>query len=356
MNSTTLNGAINSTDTTIVVADGSQLETTNGTVVIDTEHIAYITRSGNTLSSCVRGIDGTVPASHSNGATVYEGFPAIAINKIWKPIYEWTSDLSSTNATNYSTEIAAGTQYFQRTFLLWVNKDNQLNWIPADDTVDRDIVVGSDDIYQLKLDRTVFDSVNFVIYNTGEDMYGRGVTWYYYNPNTNLTDFKMRYQPMTDISFTLLKQDRAINSTRNSTPVDDPYKQFPTPGSYPLTNWAFKSDSNKWRALQSQAARTTIASDTEYNDSLREACKWLGRQKSVSITNKLFGLRYKGKVSVKGTNYNPGDLVRVTSPNLGITSQLLRVIGVNWSMTNNQYSCTLDVEEDEKTIPGILIV
>lgn len=67
--STTLNGALTSSATTITVVSTSGFGT-QGRVVIDDEVVSYTGISSTTLTGCVRGQDRTVPASHSSGATV----------------------------------------------------------------------------------------------------------------------------------------------------------------------------------------------------------------------------------------------------------------------------------------------
>jgi hypothetical protein len=68
---TTLNGAINDSTTTIVLTDASQFSS-SGTnfVIIGSEEISYTGITGNTLTGVTRGVDGTSAASHSDGATV----------------------------------------------------------------------------------------------------------------------------------------------------------------------------------------------------------------------------------------------------------------------------------------------
>jgi len=68
---TTLNGAINDSTTTIVLTDASQFSS-SGTnfIIIDSEEISYTGITGNTLTGVTRGVDGTTAASHSDGATV----------------------------------------------------------------------------------------------------------------------------------------------------------------------------------------------------------------------------------------------------------------------------------------------
>lgn len=68
---TTLNGAINNSVTTITLTNAAVLPT-SGEVIIDTERITYTGRSGNDLTGCARGANGTTAVSHSNGAAVYQ--------------------------------------------------------------------------------------------------------------------------------------------------------------------------------------------------------------------------------------------------------------------------------------------
>ena len=65
----TLNGAINSTDTSIVVSDASQLPI-GGFIKIDNETIGYANVVGNTLTNCYRGQNGTIAASHLTAAPI----------------------------------------------------------------------------------------------------------------------------------------------------------------------------------------------------------------------------------------------------------------------------------------------
>ena len=67
----TLNGALTSGSTSIVLSDSGSMPAT-GTVLIDSERIAYTTNTTgtDTLSGLTRGSDNTTAASHSDGATV----------------------------------------------------------------------------------------------------------------------------------------------------------------------------------------------------------------------------------------------------------------------------------------------
>jgi hypothetical protein len=69
--SNTLNGGVNSSTSSITLNSVSGF-TTSGTIVIDNESIVYSGISTNTLTGCIRGSNGTVGASHSNGAVVVQ--------------------------------------------------------------------------------------------------------------------------------------------------------------------------------------------------------------------------------------------------------------------------------------------
>jgi len=75
----TLSSTINSTVTSIPLSSAAGLPAF-GYVDIDSETIFYQYISGNTLSGCVRGQNGTTAASHTSGATVYwNQLPAITV-------------------------------------------------------------------------------------------------------------------------------------------------------------------------------------------------------------------------------------------------------------------------------------
>lgn len=69
--STTLNGALNSSDTTIVVTSAASF-TATGTIEIDSELITYSGKTGTSFTGCTRGTNGTTAASHLNGASIYQ--------------------------------------------------------------------------------------------------------------------------------------------------------------------------------------------------------------------------------------------------------------------------------------------
>jgi hypothetical protein len=69
VSSSTLNGAINSSVTTITVVSTSTF-TASGAIWINGEYITYSGKTATDFTGCVRGADGTAAASQSNGALV----------------------------------------------------------------------------------------------------------------------------------------------------------------------------------------------------------------------------------------------------------------------------------------------
>ena len=76
---TTLNGAINDSVTTLTLTDASLFPSTGTNfIIIGSEEISYTGVSGNTLTGLTRGVAGTTAASHSDGATVTNSTDYIA--------------------------------------------------------------------------------------------------------------------------------------------------------------------------------------------------------------------------------------------------------------------------------------
>ena len=130
---TTLNGAINDSVTTLTLTDASLFPNTGTNfIIIGSEEISYTGVSGNTLTGLTRGVAGTTAASHSDGATVTNSTDYIAWGEaasgdliiepgMWSidnfgdkaiclihnnAVFEWDSSLS--NATTTRATIISG--------------------------------------------------------------------------------------------------------------------------------------------------------------------------------------------------------------------------------------------------------
>ena len=130
---TTLNGAINDSTTTIVLTDASQFPSTGTNFIkIGTEEMSYTGITSNTLTGVTRGVRNTTAASHSDGATVTDTSDFVAWGEaasgdlviepgMWSidnfgdkaiclihdaEVFEWDSSLS--NATDTRCTIISG--------------------------------------------------------------------------------------------------------------------------------------------------------------------------------------------------------------------------------------------------------
>lgn len=351
---TALDGALSDSADTITVNSTAGFKDV-GTLVIGTEHIYYDGINGTQFLNCDRGIDKTVPVAHDSATEVYQGFPLLLFAKIWDPLFDWIEELSQFVNTNYLDELEdIDDLFYQRKFLSWIDREDVFHWRSPSEITAHVIDVGNDstmDVYDFALDNVVFDAVNMVIYNVGEDMFGLGTVFYYFDENSRLSQLKMRYQPMTDIISKLVYEDSkdAWNPDRKDEPANDQYKKFPTDVSYPITDWFFKNDTNSFRASQGQSAMTSITNDSDYNQALRDAAMWRGRLRAIQITTKLRGLRYRGNISVPFKPIQPGDLVDVQNSFVGVNVKI-RVVGVRHRTQSAQASTLLELEEDEVLI------
>ena len=123
---TTLNGAINSSTTTIVLTSSTNFPSTGTNFIkIGTEEISYTGISTNTLTGVTRGVRNTTAASHSDGATITNTSDYVAWGEaasgdltidpgLWsidnfgnkiialihnKQVFEWNADASNATAT-----------------------------------------------------------------------------------------------------------------------------------------------------------------------------------------------------------------------------------------------------------------
>ena len=140
---TTLNGGINSSVTSVTLTDASQFPS-SGTnfIIIGSEEMSYTGVSGNTLTGVTRGVAGTSAASHSDGATVTDSTDYVAWGEaasgdlvlepgMWSldnfgdkaiclihdgPVFSWDSSLS--NATDTRATIITGAPTASRHMLV----------------------------------------------------------------------------------------------------------------------------------------------------------------------------------------------------------------------------------------------
>jgi hypothetical protein len=102
---TTLNGGISSTATTITLTDATNFPDLflGGWLLIGSEQITYSSRSGNVLSGCTRGYNGTTPAAHANGAFVGSFYLKVTDSSV--------TDLQPNDFVTFSSAASLGGNY-----------------------------------------------------------------------------------------------------------------------------------------------------------------------------------------------------------------------------------------------------
>jgi hypothetical protein len=115
---TTLNGAINSSVTSIVLTSAAGFPAT-GSIFIDSECITYTGISTNTLTGCTRGTNSTTAASHLTLTAVYAAPNGVLINGEYQIVTYVSSSqytiLVAGTATSSSTPAVSGTFNYQLT-------------------------------------------------------------------------------------------------------------------------------------------------------------------------------------------------------------------------------------------------
>lgn len=273
---TTLNETLSSTDTTITLTNASSFAS-DGRIMIGSELIDYTGKSSNDLTGCTRGVGGTVNQAHSTGDTVTS---AIIVKE---------------------GDTTAGTE-----------------------------------VLSLNLTKKTFDVVNMVIYNAGQDLYGSGILWYYYNTATNEKDLKMVYKPWTHIAKNLIEQEIARGNLIANTAGSFTFQQT----LYQATAYPFITT---WTA--------SVSSNATYNTSLRNRAAFnngsVGQALASALTNKTGSPRWKGNVDLNGYRFRPGDVIRFTSNRFGIQNVSLRINDVTQSIDKSSWTTNIEVEEDE---------
>lgn len=260
-------------------------------------------------------------------------FPTIHIGKLFKPIYEWIDELSQTNYTNSSTEIANGTEVAQLKYIYRVDKLNRLHWFYPTNSEDYTINIGTvtpdGEVRELKLKNSVFDVVNCVFYNAGESLDNNtAILDFFYDKTSEEPKLKIKYIPWIDIAINYRQQ--AVNAG-DITINEDGTITFNT-----------SSGTTPWGDV--------FTSANDYRDSFYDIANADGQARARRYTSKRGSPRWKGTLTLKGKQYDSGQLINLTATQVGIQSLNIRIIKVTHQVNKNSWVTTLNLEEDEKAI------
>lgn len=291
----------------------------------------------------------------------------LSVAKVFKPVYEWIDDLSSTSRTNTIAE-SDGTLVCPRPYIFYIDERNRAHWespnTVATDylmTVGNDGAIGTFDttdpitgaavtvtdnvshvIYGHKLKRAIFDVVNMIIFNAGNDLNGNGILFYFYDSTTKTPTLKPTYKPMTDIA-TRWKTDEFDRGLATA-PVD--YTLNNNTGTLIRDNRKYDATYNFKPKWADGTEDSNVTSDTSLNDSLRDKCIADGQDRAEGITTNVANPRWKGTITLKGYNYKMGREIIFNNELHGIINAKVRITTAQHTVNKDGWFVTLTVEED----------
>jgi len=287
----------------------------------------------------------TTPTKKTGDPSGTAAFTTIQAAELHKTAYEWILTLSQEPHTNYTID-GSGNYKSARAYKFWIDKDMDFHWEYPSDDYDASITIGNSahKITGVNLIKTVFDVVNLVIFDCGNDNSGVAIKWYYYDVTSDVPELRAKFEPMTDIAKEIRTREKRIMDENSITYDDSGY-----PDNY--SNYNAVGNLPTWDTTE------TPSSDDDYDGSItgqtgfRWACVKRGLAKAAAITRRTGSLRWKGSLEMIGnTDYNPGDLLNVTYSDYNMENVLLRVKSVTDDLSKRGWFTTIDLEEDEKEV------
>ena len=322
---TTLNGAITSGSTSIVLTDASNFPS-EGSISIGSEVIRYKSKATNTLTVAEngRGFGGTSAASHADGA-----------------------DVSS--AMNV--------------------------------TLGKSSAVGIKRARSVKAKRSEEDAVNMIIMRLGRDLKNRTITHYAYDVHSETKGLRMKIMDWRYVAEDY-KREQSGNQTSVASDFNtdtgtltltdgtvlgssgDKYLQVLVEGNTEILKANYSGSGNNVTiaaatdrgqfntAITRNLLSGTIVRDITAlvalgNTAIRTAIKNKGREEYAQEFFRLQNPRWQFDVVLEGLSINPLSLVNLTAQDIGINNYALRIKDITHQLTNSSWTTTLKLEEDE---------
>ncbi len=250
--------------------------------------IQTINSDGNTQNPITTHIDTT----RSNGSV----FPSVKYTSLFKTAYEALDELSQPEATGDNLP-----------YVYWFDENDEFYWQYPDNTVQSMLLnYGESPIKEMKPKKNNSEVISMVIYNTGTDIDGATIMFYYNDPNNPSSKGRIKYFPMLDIS-----RD-----------IKDLYKEEITAGT--LTNEDFRILA---KGLAESRAQTLI---TAYGRGVFEV-----------------------ETRVEGGIYNVGKIYNTHAKEIGFTALNMRLVTVSHTFNKNGWESKLTLKEDIDTLNNL---
>lgn len=277
----------------------------------------------------------TTPANIAAGATAFDD---INISLYNKNAYEWILKLSQDPYTRYDT----GTKS-DRAFIFWIDEDNEFHWKYPGQTASATINLDEIKCSTISLKKSIFDVVNLVFFNAGNDPAGNGISWYKYDETSKNPELRSKQHPMTEIARDLQQAEKDF-ATAAGTPFTGEYPDFGTYGNY-TTSW------NEVCTNNADYLGSIGTGDLSNGSGFRNEAAKKGVNAALAIIKGFGDLRWRGTVQMKGrVTYNVGDLLAVTWSDANMVKHKLRCKGVEHQVNNKGWTTTLTLEEDAKAL------
>tara|TARA_Y100000004_G_scaffold73969_1_gene83083 strand:+ start:1027 stop:2667 length:1641 start_codon:yes stop_codon:yes gene_type:complete len=322
--STTLNGAINSTDTSIILTNVTGFPS-EGAITIDNEVIRYTSISGTTLTVAQngRGFGSTVPASHSDGAAV------------------------------------------SSVMTITTGKDGP----------------GVKKLSQLKVSKSEDKAVNMLIMRLGRDLFDRTITHYAYDVHSETKGLRMK---IVDWRYVAEDYKRSQSGGQTSIATDfssdtgtlvltdgtvlgssgTKYIEVLVEGNTEIIEGTYSGSGNNFTiasatdrgqfntAITRNLKAGTIVRDiTDLvalgNTVIRTNIKDLARNEYAQEFFRFQNPRWTAKVLIEGANISPLGLVNLTAQDIGVNSFPLRIKDITHSLGKSTWTTNINLEEDE---------
>jgi hypothetical protein len=319
--STTLNGAITSSATSIVLTDASAFPS-EGSISIGNEVIRYTSKATNTLTVAEngRGFGSTTAASHSSGDSVTSAMN-ITLGKTGAGISRATS---------------------------------------------------------VKAKKSEEDAVNMLIMRLGRDLLNRSITWYAYDVSSETKGLRMKIvdwkhiaedykkglsggQTAVTTDFTTDTGTIALDDETQLTSgvgyMEVMVDKSPEILKYSRTGATVTIASSTDRGQFNTSTTRNIVAGTivrdittlvaKGNTTIRSEIRDLGREQYAPEYFKYQNPRWQVNVVTEGMNINPLSLVNLTAQDIGINNFPLRVKDITHQLDKASWNTTIKLEEDE---------
>lgn len=286
--------------------------------------------------------DGFIQDTRPDGSV----FPDIAFSFYNTPIAQNLDDLSQTDKTNTQAEIDTSIVVTRRA-RYFIDIKNRYHWYIPDETPELLMEVGVNTpiapdvrrhiIFKQELTNDIVEEVNFIVYKAGEDMNNIQIMDGLRAPFSGRPQVKDSFRDFSEIARAMKLEDVRVGNISQvmSDEFDYPasYNPLPSGDSYPA-----------WDNIKSSVP----LNDDDYNDAFIAEAIRRANDRCRAIFNNQSNPRWKGTITVRGENFQRGDLINFTDRSHGIRNILVRVVGVSHTITAlTGWVTQISVEQDE---------